>query len=51
MRYKLWFYAYDKQTGEFAKQYYVFTGTRYQCYKVRASKSFSWQYKVIKSTW
>lgn len=50
MNYTLWFYAPDTN-GEMKKRYDVFTGTRYQCYKVRKSKNFSWQYKVLRATW
>ena len=46
MNYTLWFYDCDGN-----KKYDVFTGRRSQCYKIRKSKSFSWQYKVLKAIW
>lgn len=51
MKYTLWFYAYNDNCDKLVRQYDVYTGTRYQCYKLRASMSFSWQYKVFKSIW
>lgn len=45
----VWFFEYDKNFGCFVKQYDIFSGSRYQCYKIKNSKSFSWQYKVIKN--
>jgi hypothetical protein len=51
MNYTLWYYAYDKNYDKLIKQHDVYTGSRYQCYKIRNSKSFSRQYKVLKSIW
>lgn len=49
MKYTLWFY--DCKNGQLYKAYEVFTRTRYQCYKLRKTKTFSWQYKVLRCTW
>ena len=46
MKYTLWF-----TDGDGNLKYDVFTGTRYECYKLRNSKSFSWQYKVKIANW
>ena len=46
MKYTLWFYD-----GNGNRRYDVFTGTRYQCYKLRHTKTFSLQYRVFKCTW
>lgn len=51
MKYTLWFYSYDDNQGTLIRRYDVFTGTRSQCYKIRATKNFSWQYKVHKAIW
>jgi hypothetical protein len=50
MKYTLWFYQLNSDS-EYYKAYDVFTGTRYECYKLRATKSFRHQYKVLKATW
>ena len=50
MQYTLWFYNLDKNS-EYKKAYDVFTGTRYECYKLRSRKGFQHQYKVLKSIW
>lgn len=49
-KYTLWYYGYDHNTGELVQRHDVFTGSRYACYKLRATKSFRWQYKVKRST-
>jgi hypothetical protein len=51
MKYTLWYYSYDENYDKLIKRYDMFTGTRYQCYKMRKLKSFSWQYRVLKSIW
>jgi hypothetical protein len=53
MNYTLWFYEPNNEMigTKMIKKYDVFTGTRYQCYKLKSQKSFSWQYKVLKAIW
>jgi len=46
MKYTLWYFDGDGKC-----LYDVFTGTRYECYRLRSRKSFSWQYKVKKCIW
>jgi len=46
MKYTLWYFD---ENGN--KKYDVFTGSRYECYKLKRQKSFAWQYKVLKSIW
>ena len=50
MLYTLWFYDISKN-DEFYRAYDIFTGTRNQCYKIRNSKDFRFQYKVFRSIW
>lgn len=46
----LYYYGVNKE-GQLVLQYDIFTGTRYECYKIRNTKSFKWQYKVQKCKW
>lgn len=48
--YTLWFYDCNRN-GEMYKAHDICTGTRSYCYKIRAMKSFSWQYKVHPCIW
>ena len=49
--YTVWFYDYDERQGKLVKSHDIFTGTKYECYKLKNSKTFSNQYKVLKAAW
>lgn len=51
MKYTLWFYDNFHEKNGRIPFYDIFTGTRYECYKLRNSKSFREQYKVKICTW
>lgn len=50
MKYVLWYYGLNKD-GKFVPRYDLYTGTRYECYKIRKSKDFQHQYKVHILKW